>query len=122
MSGDRWYHVTGTGKSAEEGFGNKREENEARIPKLKTKGEKMMNNKGVGAVFCLIASVLMAARYVSAAIFMSGVASWDSALFRAGLEYIGPALPTAAVAALAVGVVFLGIGITQDIKGLAKKK
>ena len=35
---------------------------------------------------------------MSAAIFMSGVSSWNSELFRAGLEYIGPALPTAASA------------------------
>ena len=76
-----------------------------------------MNNKGIGAVFCLIASILMAARYVTAAIFMSGVASWDSELFRSGLNYIGPALPIAAIAALIVGVVFLGIGIFQDKKG-----
>ncbi len=80
-----------------------------------------MNNKGVGAVFCLIASVLTAARYMSAAIFMSGVSSWNSALFRAGLEYIGPALPTASVVALAAGIVFLGIGIYQDIRRAVKK-
>ena len=79
-----------------------------------------MNNKGIGTVFCLIASILMAARYVTAAIFMSGVASWDSELFRAGLDYIGPALPTAAIAALVAGAVFLAVGIIQDIKGAAK--
>ena len=76
-----------------------------------------MNNKGVGAVFCLIAAILMSARYVSAAIFMSSVLSWDSELFRAGLEYIGPALPIAAIAALIIGVIFLGVGIFQDKKG-----
>ena len=80
-----------------------------------------MNNKGVGAVFCLIASVLTAARYMSAAIFMSGVSSWNSELFRAGLEYIGPALPTASAIALAAGIVFLGIGIYQDIRRAVKK-
>ena len=76
-----------------------------------------MNNKGVGAVFCLISALLMAARYVSAAIFMSGVASWNSELYRAGLEYIGLALPIAAIAALIIGVIFLGVGIFQDKKG-----
>ena len=80
-----------------------------------------MNNKGIGAVFCLIASILMAARYVTAAIFMSGVSSWDSELFRSGLDYISPALPTAAIAALIVGVIFLGVGIFQDRKGSEKK-
>ena len=80
-----------------------------------------MNNKGVGAVFCLIAALLTAARYLTAAIFMSGVASWDSELFRAGLDYIGPALPTAAYVALTAGVVFLLVGIVQEIKGAVKK-
>ena len=79
-----------------------------------------MNNKGVGAVFCLIAALLTAARYMTAAIFMSGVLSWDGELFRAGLEYIGPALPIAAWAALAAGVVFLAVGVLQDVKGSAK--
>ena len=80
-----------------------------------------MNNKGVGAVFCLIASVLMAARYMTAAMFMSGVASWDNELFRAGLSYTGSSLKWAAVLALIVGVAFLGIGIYQDVKNSEKK-
>ena len=80
-----------------------------------------MNNKGVGAVFCLIASVLMAARYMTAAIFMSGVSSWDSELFRAGLSYTGPSLKWAAFVALLVGAAFLGIGVYQDIKNSEKK-
>ena len=75
-----------------------------------------MNNKGVGAIFCLIAAFLMGVRYLSAAIFMSNVVSWDSALFRAGLTYVGPALPTAAIIALVVGVVFLAFGLYQDRK------
>ena len=76
-----------------------------------------MNNKGVGAVFCLIAAILMAARYVTAALFMSSISTWSSDMFRASLEYIGPALPIAAIAALIVGVVFIGVGIFKDKKG-----
>lgn len=34
-----------------------------------------MNNKGVGAIFCLISAILISARYISAAVFMSGVNS-----------------------------------------------
>ena len=55
-----------------------------------------MNNKGVGAVFCLIAALLMAAKYLAAAIFMSGVVSWSGELFRSGLEHVGPPLSIAA--------------------------
>ena len=76
-----------------------------------------MNNKGVGAVFCLIAAILMAARYVTAALFMSSISTWSSDMFRASLEYIGPALPIAAIAALIVGVIFLAVGIFRDRKG-----
>ena len=73
-----------------------------------------MNNKGVGAIFCLIAAILMAARYVAAAIFMSAAQSWSSELFRSALKYIGPSLPIAAAAALLAGVIFLVSGLIQD--------
>lgn len=75
-----------------------------------------MNNKGIGSIFCLIAAVLTAARYMAAAIFMSNVSSWDAGLFASGLEYIGPELKIASIIALVVGIVFLGVGIYQDIK------
>ena len=45
-----------------------------------------MNKRGVGAIFCLIASILFSARYIAAAIFMSGVLSWDAGLFQADLN------------------------------------
>ena len=48
-----------------------------------------MNNKGIGAVFCLISAILISAKYISAAIFMSGVNTWDATLFAAGLGYVG---------------------------------
>ena len=73
-----------------------------------------MNNKGVGAIFCLIAAILMAARYVAAAIFMSSVQSWSAELFRSGLQYVGPILPVCAIAALIAGVGFLIAGRKQD--------
>ena len=73
-----------------------------------------MNNKGVGAIFCLIAAILMSTKYIAAAIFMSGVTSWDAELYRTGLSYIGP-LPTIAGAiALGVGIFFLVLGLMKD--------
>ena len=81
------------------------------------KKERMhMNNKGIGSIFCLIAAILTAARYMAAAMFMSNVSSWDAGLFASGLEYIGPELKIASIIALVVGIVFLGAGIYQDIK------
>ena len=73
-----------------------------------------MNNKGVGAIFCLIAAILMAARYVAAAIFMSAAQSWSSELFRSALQYVGPILPVCAIAALIAGLAFLIAGLKQD--------
>ncbi len=75
-----------------------------------------MNNKGIGAVFCLIAAILMSARYLSAAVFMSGITSWSRELFVQGLEAVGSPLMIASLAALAAGIAFLGIGIFQGRK------
>ena len=73
-----------------------------------------MNNKGVGAIFCLIAAILMSTKYIAAAIFMSGISSWNAEMFRNGLSYVGP-LPTVAGAiALGIGIFFLVLGITKD--------
>ena len=66
-----------------------------------------MDNKIVGAIFCFMSTVLISARYISAAIFMSGVASWNATLFAAGLEYVGPFLAIAAGIAFVIGILFL---------------
>lgn len=79
-----------------------------------------MNNKGVGAIFCLISAILISAKYIAAAIFMSGVTSWDAELFAEGLEYVGPFLMVISFIALIVGILFLGYGLYQDIKGSKK--
>ena len=75
-----------------------------------------MNNKGIGAIFCLISAILMATRYLAAAIFMSGVSSWDAGLFSAGLEYVGAPLKIVSIIALFVGIAFLGYGLYQEAK------
>ena len=55
----------------------------------------------------VVAAFLYAARFITAAIFGSGVTSWNAELFQALLEYVGPELTLAAAAALAVGLVYL---------------
>ena len=47
-----------------------------------------MNNKGVGVIFCLISAILVSAKYISAAMFMSNLATQDASLFKNGLEYV----------------------------------
>lgn len=79
-----------------------------------------MNNKGVGAIFCLISAILASTRYIAAAIFMSNVTSWDSSLFQAGLSYVGSPLKVAAIVALIAGICFLGYGLLQDLKKQGK--
>ena len=75
-----------------------------------------MNNKGVGAIFCLIAAIIECTRYIAAAIFMSNVTSWDSSLFQEGLSYTGTSLQVAAAVALIIGIGFLGCGVFQDLR------
>ena len=76
-----------------------------------------MNNKGIGAIFCLISAILISAKYISAAIFMSNSTSWDEDLFASGLENVGPLLSDASLVALIIGILFLGYGVYEDIKG-----
>ena len=89
-------------------------ETKERCPKGKK--DTKMNNKIVGAVFCLIAAILTGARYVAAAVFMSNVSSWSAELFRDGLNYVGPTLLIAAIVALAAGIGFLVFGLLKDGK------
>ncbi|OPL08728.1 MAG: DNA helicase [delta proteobacterium ML8_F1] len=66
-----------------------------------------MNNRGAGVSFCFIAAFLLAVRYVSAAIFASGVSSWSGELFSAMLEYTGNLLVILSAVALVVGIFYL---------------
>ena len=73
-----------------------------------------MNRRGTGVIFCLIAAVLFSTRYISAAIFGSGVLSWGSDLFDSMLQYVGSALTVLSVIALIVGIIYL---VAAEITG-----
>ena len=75
-----------------------------------------MNNKGVGSIFCFMSVLFMCTRYLSAAIFMSGVSSWYAGLFSSGLSYVGAPLKVASIISLIVGILFLAYGLYQDRK------
>ena len=75
-----------------------------------------MNNKGVGAVFCLISALLFSARYLAAAIFMSGIPTWSAENFSASLSYVGLPLLIASICTLIAGVIFLAAGLARDRK------
>ncbi len=67
-----------------------------------------MNRRGTGIVFILIAALLFISRYIAAAIFGSGAASWNEDLFAAMLEYVGTPLLILSIISLILGIVYLG--------------
>jgi Na+/pantothenate symporter len=73
-----------------------------------------MEKRLTGVVFCFIAAMLFVSRYVSAAIFMSGVSSWSSELFNAGLEYVGMPLLVLSIISFVVGVGYLFMAEKSD--------
>lgn len=70
-------------------------------------GKIIMNKRTAGVMFCLIAGELFAIRYIVAALFMSGVSSWNAMNFAAGLEYQGNGLLIFSIISLVVGIVYL---------------
>lgn len=66
-----------------------------------------MGKRFVGGIFILSAALLFIARYIAAAIFMSGVSSWSAELFSVGLEYIGAPLLVLSVISFLIGVFYL---------------
>lgn len=75
-----------------------------------------MNKRAAGVMFCLIAAILFTSRYIVVAIFVSGVSSWNSELFKAGLSYVGTPLLTLSVISLIVGIGYLILAEISDNK------
>lgn len=75
-----------------------------------------MNNKGVGSIFCLISAILISAKYIAAACFMSNITTKDTSWFAEGLSYVGPFLSILSLLALIIGLSFLSYDIYQNIK------
>jgi len=73
-----------------------------------------MNNKGVGAIFCLIAAILTGVKYIAAAIFMSNISTWNADLFQDGLAYNGSLLTILSIVALVIGLFYLAMGFVKD--------
>jgi hypothetical protein len=66
-----------------------------------------MSHRATGVLFIVVAALLYATRYIAAAIFGSGVSSWNSELFQAMLSYVGDGPAFWALLALIVGVAYL---------------
>jgi len=66
-----------------------------------------MNKRGAGVSFCFIAAFLFSVKYISAAIFGSGVSSWSHELFHHMLDYVGNAPVILSVISLGIGIIYL---------------
>lgn len=66
-----------------------------------------MNRRGTGIIFIVISAMLISTKYISAAIFGSGVSSWNTKLFQMMLRYVGNKLDILSVVALILGVGYL---------------
>lgn len=81
-----------------------------------------MSRRGVGVSFVAIAAFLYASRYVAAAIFGSGLKTWNSDLFDGMLSYVGPELVTLSKIALVMGILYLIWGEYQEWTARRKTK
>lgn len=79
-----------------------------------------MAKRGAGIAFIAISAFLLSIKYISAAIFGSGVASWDGDLFNAMLSYVGNTLSNFSLLSLLVGILYIVWGEYEELK--RKKK
>jgi len=66
-----------------------------------------MNNKAIGAIFCLIASLLYCTRYIAAAIFHIGFNEYSDGTFSSMLDRVGSNLLTLSILSLIIGLIYL---------------
>jgi hypothetical protein len=66
-----------------------------------------MSRRIIGAILIAVAGWLLGARYLTAAIFGSGLSTWNADMFQSMLQYVGPTLHTWSIIALAGGLIYL---------------
>lgn len=69
----------------------------------------------IGCTLLGISAFLYAARYITAAIFMGSVRSWNQELFQASYQYVGDDLTTWASIAFVAGLLAFAVGIVFGI-------
>lgn len=80
------------------------------------KGVFKMTKRGTGVSFIAISALLISIKYISAAIFGSGVESWDQELFNAMLSYVGSTLSNFSLWSLLIGIVYIVWGEYEELK------
>ena len=73
-----------------------------------------MNRRGTGVIFILISAMLFSARYISAALFSTGISTWNMELFQSMLGYTGNVLLILSIISLAAGIIYLILGGFQN--------
>lgn len=79
------------------------------------KGVNNLNKRGTGVAFIAISAFLFSVKYISAAIFSSGVSSWDEDLFNAMLSYVGSPLSICSILALILGIAYIAWGEYEEL-------
>ena len=90
-------------------------------PHRKMREENTLTRKAVGISLIGISASLYSARFLTAAIWGSGVSSWNGDLFRAMLQYTGSDLRTWAAVALLAGIAYLVWGELAERKPRSQK-
>jgi len=73
-----------------------------------------MNRRGTGVIFILISAILFSTRYISAALFSTGISTWNMELFQSMLGYTGNMLLILSIISLVVGIIYLTLGEFQN--------
>ena len=66
-----------------------------------------MSRRITGTLLLFIAAILYATRYLTAAIFGSGMVGWSTENFQALLQYVGSDLVIWSLIALVFGIIYL---------------
>ncbi len=73
-----------------------------------------MNRRITGTIFLAVAAFLYAARYLAAAIFGSGITSWNRELFASMLSYVGNNLIILSIVFALAGLAYLVWAETKE--------
>ena len=71
------------------------------------RGVKRMSRRTTGLGFIAIAAFLFSVKFLTAAIFGSGVSSWNADLFSALIDYVDQGIATVSLIALIAGLLYL---------------
>lgn len=75
-----------------------------------------MTKRGAGVSFIAISASLISCKYISAALFGSGLSSWSGELFNAMLANVGNTLENWSIAALLIGILYIASGEYDEWK------